>query len=285
MEKIALITDSASDLSKEEIDRYKIKVLHFKVIIGNNIYLDGIEIASREIYEKIKTTMISTSVPSLEDIRLLFEELKRDGYTHAIFITISSGLSSTANQISLQSKEVEGIETFIFDSKSISMGEGVQVIECAKLIKKGKPFSEIIKMLPEIRSRVVLYFLVPTLEYLIRGGRIGRVTGRLGQILSIKPVISVGEDGKYFTVENARGWNNALSKIVSIGKNILDENASKIFIRHAANEKDANYIYEQLKSHPHIKEISVGEISAVAGVHSGPGLVGVAFYKEEKSSE
>ncbi len=281
MEKIALITDSASDLEKETLNSYGIKQLHFKIIVGDKSYIDGTEISSKEVFSRIRDTVISSSVPSAEDIRSLYENLRSQGYTHAIFITISSGLSSTANQISLVSNEYKDIETLIFDSKSISMGEGVQVIECSKLIKEGKSFKQIAEILPEIRSRVTLYFLVPTLEYLIRGGRIGRITGYVGRILNIKPVISIGEDGKYYTVENARGWNLALSKIVFIAKEILKTNHVRIFVRHAQNEKDANFIYEMLKEEKNITEINIGEISPVAGVHSGPGLIGVAFYREE----
>lgn len=280
MEKIALITDSASDLGKETLSSYDIKQLHFKIIVGDKSYIDGTEISSKEVFSQIKETVISSSVPSAEDIRALYEDLQSEGYTHAIFITISSGLSSTANQISLVSNEYKDVETLIFDSKSISMGEGVQVIECSKLIKEGKNFKEIAEILPEIRSRVTLYFLVPTLEYLIRGGRIGRITGYVGRILNVKPVISVGEDGKYYTVENARGWNLALSKIIFIAREMFKTNRVRIFVRHAQNEKDANFIYEMLKDEKNITEISIGEISPVAGVHSGPGLIGVAFYRE-----
>lgn len=280
MEKIALITDNTSDLEKQILDSYGIKQLHFKIIVGDKSYIDGVEISSKEVFSQIKVTVISTSVLPLEDIRATYEELRSKGFTHAIFVTVSSGLSSTANQINLVSSDYKDIETLIFDSKSISIGEGVQVIECAKLIKEGKSFKEIAEILPEIRSRVKVYFLVPTLEYLIRGGRIGRVTGYIGKILNIKPVISVGEDGKYYTVENARGWNLAMSKIISITKETLKTNRVRIFVRHAQNEKDANYIYEILKDEQNVTEISIGEISPAAAVHSGPGLIGVAFYTE-----
>lgn len=280
MEKIALITDSASDLNKDEIEKYKIRILRFKIIIGDKMYLDGAEISAEEVYKKIAKTVISTSIPSLDDIKSIYEELEREGFTHAIFITISSGLSSAGNQINLLSKDFSSINTYIFDSKSISMGEGVQAIECSKLIMQGANFKEIVEELPKIRSRVKLFFLVPTLEYLIRGGRIGKVTGMLGQMLSIKPIISIGDDGKYYTVENARGWNVALEKVISIGEETINKGRTKIFIRHASNPKDANYIYERFKGLSNVSEISVGEISAVAGVHSGPGLVGVAFYGE-----
>lgn len=279
MEKIVLITDSASDISKEDTEKYNIKMLRFGIILDNKVYKDGVEITSKEVYERIKDTIISTSVPTLEEIRLLYEELKSEGYTHAIFIPISSGLSSIANMINLQSKEIKEINTYIFNSKSISMGEGVQVIECAKLIKQGKTFDEIVQMLPQIRSKVSLYFIVPTLDYLIRGGRIGRVTGKVGQTFNIKPVISVGDDGKYYTVANTRGWEAATSKMISIGDKLLDEHPSMVYIRHAANEKDATYLFDHFKTHPNTKSASLGEISALAGVHSGPGLIGTVFYR------
>ncbi len=282
MDRIAVITDSMADLDKQTIEKYGIELLRLKVIVKDKTYVEGVDITADEVFKEMKSSIVTTSVPSVDEVTALFDSLARKNYTHAIFITVSSGLSSTANQISMVSQHFKGIQTFIFDSKSISMGQGVQVIECAKMVESGDSFEHITETLPEIRSRVKVYFLVPTLEYLVKGGRIGRVTGVIGQILSIKPIISVGEDGKYYTVETARGWNVAISKIVSKVKELLLENKLRVFIRHSANEADANKIFDALKHESNITFLDVGEISVAASVHSGPGLIGIALYQEYK---
>lgn len=121
MSKIALVTDSTSDLNHEEISKYNIHVLPLKIVYSDREYTDRVDITPEEVYSNMKVEVPSTSLPSLEDIDCLFTDLKEKGYTHIIAITISSGLSGTNNSIRLVSENHPEIKFEIFDSLALSL--------------------------------------------------------------------------------------------------------------------------------------------------------------------
>lgn len=278
--KIALVTDSTSDLRKEIIEKYNIEVLPFRIIYKDREYLDGIEITPQEVYERLPIEIPTTSVPSQHDIHQLYRRLIREGYTHVIVITLSSGLSGISNAIRVVSEQYEEeIISHIYDSKSISCGEGVFVELCGEMIQQGRSFDEIVKALPELKKKTKLFFVVGTLDYLKKGGRIGKVMGTISEILQIKPIISTGDDdGKYYTFDKVRGRKQSLHRIFEIGKEILEKKRCKIYVMSGAAREEAEEIVQRFKELKNTVSVSYGgDISPVAGVHSGPGLVGVLF--------
>src|SRR3712207_4171838 len=201
----------------------------------------------------------------------LFNRIKLEGYTHVIAITLSSGLSGIYNALRLISEDYPEIESFIFDSKSISLGEGILVEKCGKMIEEGKSFKEIITEIPKIREKVNVFFVVGTLKYLKKGGRIGAVAGTIGEMLSLKPIITIDQDGRYVTYEKLRGRKQSLKKLVEIASGF--EKPGDAWLMHGYAEEEMENVYENLKKVPNIKNISKGgSISPVSGVHSGPGL-------------
>ena len=138
MDKIALITESASDLNPNFAKKNNIKILPFKIIFSDREYDDGIDITPNMLYEALPKEIPTTSLPSVEKFTSALEEVKNEGYTHAIIITISSNLSGAYNSARLASENVSGIETFVFDSMTLTMSEGAMVIETANLINEGK---------------------------------------------------------------------------------------------------------------------------------------------------
>ncbi|WP_142415208.1 DegV family protein [Hathewaya massiliensis] len=278
MEKIALITDSASDVSKEIIEKYNIHVLPFRIIYEKKEYLDRVDISPEEIYNNFDREIPTSSLPSLSDMENLFKKLKDEGYTHAIGITLSSGLSGIYNALKLVSEDHSEIESFIFDSKSISIGEGVLVQECGKMIVEGKTFDEIKKALPIMKSKLHIFFVVGTLKYLKKGGRIGKVAGTIGDILNLKPIITMHDDGSYTTYDKVRGRKQSLRRLVDIISTYT--NKGKVYLMHGNAEEEMKTVYESLKELPNVISVYLGEnISPVAGVHSGPGLVGVGYFE------
>ena len=166
MEKIALITDSASDINSELIKKYNINVLPFKIIFSDKEYKDGVDITPSMLYERLPNEIPTTSLPSISEFTQLLENLKSEGYTHAIIITISSCFSGTFNAARLASESVSGINTFVFDSLTLTMSEGAMVLESANLIEKGKSFDEIVDFLSTIRQKIDVFFTLDTLNYL-----------------------------------------------------------------------------------------------------------------------
>ncbi|MGV8983311.1 DegV family protein [Clostridium sp.] len=281
MNKIALITDTTSDLSREVIEKYNINVLPFRIIYSDREYLDNVDITPEEVYKNMEKEVPTSSLPSMKDMEELFLKLEEQGYTHAITITLSTGLSGIFNAIKLTSENHPAINTYNCDSQSIALGEGLIVSECGRLIEEGKSFEEVVDAIPSIKKRIHLYFVVGTLEYLKKGGRIGKVSGTIAELLNIKPIIAIDTDGKYMTCEKVRGRKQSLNKLIELTNNILDEKKCKVYIVHGHAEEEAKKVMESISSHPNIISIEFGGyISPVSGVHSGPGLVGMVCIEE-----
>ena len=278
MDKIALMTDSASDISVELLEENNIKLLPFRIIYSDKEYEDRIEISPQMMYERLKTEIPKTSLPSIESMNKAFIEAIEEGCTHVIIITISSAFSGTYNAARLVSEEFPEIETFVFDSKTLTMAEGAMVLEAAKLIREGKSFKEITEILPKYRDKIDLFFTIDTLEYLQKGGRIGKVAGTVGELLNLKPIITVADDGTYRTAAKARGSKQSVSKLIDIFKGYLEKGKYKAWILDGDGLDKVNSLYEAIKDLPNVVECKfAGTIGPALGVNTGPGLVGLAI--------
>ena len=278
MEKIALITDSASDISVELLEKNKIKLLPFKVIYSDREYEDRIDITPQMMYERLKTEIPTTSLPSIEKMTNIFKEAIDEGCTHAIIITISAAFSGTYNAVRLVCEDFPELETFVFDSKTLTMAEGAMVLEAAKLISEGKSFKEITEILPVYREKIDLFFTIDTLEYLQKGGRIGKVAGTIGELLNLKPIITVADDGTYRTAAKARGSKQSVSKLIEIFKGYLEKGKYKAWILDGYGMDKVQSLYEEIKDLPNVVECKIaGTIGPALGVNTGPGLVGLAI--------
>lgn len=280
MSKIALITDSTSDVDKEMVEKYDLKVLPLRIIYKDREYIDRVTITPKEVYDNFAQEIPSTSLPSMKDMEDLYLKLEEEGYTHAIAVVISAGLSGTYNTLRLVSENHPSIESCIFDSKSLTIGEAAIVEECGKMIKCHKSYEEIVKALPEIQSRITVYYAVDTLKYLIKGGRIGKVSGTIGEMLNIKPIISITKEGVYYTYAKAKGKKKATSKLVDIAREALEITPCKIWVMHGGAYEEVKKFSEAIAALPNITRLSFGEISPVSGVHTGPGLLGIIIVKD-----
>ncbi|QLY79168.1 DegV family protein [Clostridium intestinale] len=282
MEKIALITDTTSDLPQDIIEKYNIKILPFRIIYKDREYKDKYEITPKEVYDNFEKEIPTSSLPLAQDMEELYDELEKEGYTHAIAITLSSGLSGISNALRLVSENHDNIESFVYDSKTISWGEGILVKKCAELIEQGKDFNYIKNILPELRKKVKLFFVVGTLEYLRKGGRIGRISGTIGDLLNLKPIVAVDDEGRYFTHSKVRGRKQSLNKMINIVKEIVNDKAHDIIVLNGCSDEDCKYMIDQFEKIDNVSSVNYGgDISPVSGVHSGPGLVGVVLVEKE----
>jgi DegV family protein with EDD domain len=147
------------------------------------------------------------------------------------------------------------------------------------MIKRGIGFKQITETIDQLKKKTHLFFVVTTLEYLIKGGRIGRVQGTIEKLLNLKSIISIGDDGKHYPIEMVRGRNRPLERLVSIGKGTLDKVKCKVFVSYGRAEEEQ--VYKELPKHSNAISTSLGKISLVASVYNGPGLVGIAFLETE----
>lgn len=280
MNKIAIVTDSTCDLDQELAEKLNIHILPLKVVYPDGAeYQDGIEITPEEVYARMPEETPSTSMPGPGDIRALFEKLRDEGYQQVIAIHISSGLSGTLDVVRMVAKDFPELEVEIIDSKALSLALGFLVLKAVQLRDLGAKFREIIDELHQARQKIKVFFVVKTLEYLKKGGRIGLVSGSLGEILDVKPIISINEDGKYYTYSKVRGRARSLAKLKEIFKEKTKGKTINLAVAHSDAVEEAKAIYQELLESAtcKIKDSWFGQIGPVMGVHAGPGLIGIAY--------
>lgn len=282
-EKIAIVTDSTSDLKKEDLRKTGIESMPLKVIYSDRQYHDRVDITPKEVYKSLEKEIPTTSMPSPQEIEDLYLRLKKEGYTHIISIHISSGLSATYNNCRMVANQIEGIEVTVIDSKMLSMGLGRLVLYAKEVVDKSEnTFAEIIEKIEAKKEKIEVFFVVETLKYLKKGGRIGKVSGTIAQLLNIKPIISIDDDGEYFTFDKVRGRSRSLKKIYSAIKKRLKKDKNYLLdIMNTAAEEEAKDLMAKFKNLSSIKETFFGEISPVMIVHTGPGLIGVVLTELE----
>lgn len=279
MEKIALITDSACDIDDETLQKYHVRVLPFKIRYHDREYTDKVDITPEEIYLHMDKEIPSSSLPALDSIESLFHDLVQEGYTHVISINISSGISGTANGIQTVSRNFPQISTFIFDTKSTSICEGILVKKCGEYLASGMDFQTLTQKLPDMKKKIHFLFVFGTLEYAIKGGRIGKIPGTIGNVLDIKPIVGFdGEHGQCYTAGKIRGKNKIIRRLSELADQYTAEQKCDAYVIHGNVAEKAESLCALLRQHPGINQVFlVGQISAIVGVYCGPGTIGVAY--------
>jgi len=277
-EKIALLTDSACDLSQEIIREFNIRVLPLKVVYGTEEFSDRVDIQPEDVYSQMPERIPTTAMPGLGEIKHMFENIKAEGFTNVLAMHLSSGLSGTFDAVKMMAQESK-LKIEMYDSKVLGIALGLQVREAARDISRGFAFSQVVANVRKRQPRIGIYYVIETLEYLKKGGRIGKVEAVLGDLLNIKPIISCDDDGKYFTAFKTRGRANSINKLAEIIENAAAKDSIKLGICHGGAYEEAMKLKERLEKLPNIKEKVFGDISPALGVHTGPGLIGACFLK------
>ncbi len=280
-EKIGIITDSTCDIPIELVKKLGIEVLPLRILYKDNEFRDGIDITAEEVYDKLKTEIPTTSLPGPDEVEATFLKMKKEGFTHIIVIHISSGLSGTGQMIQTVANQIDGLVIQVIDSKSISMGLGFMVLEAARAIQKKMSFETICNYIKSLQERLSVFFVLGTLEYLKKGGRIGRVSGTIGQLLNIKPIITVDRDGVYSTYTKVRGRKQSIEHLFNAAKERLTHAANQIAVCYGGAQEEATNFIKRLEELPNIKELIVTTVSPVIGVHTGPGTLGFAVLQSE----
>lgn len=280
-EKIAILVDSCSDVPKEYRDKYNMYVVPLMIIYKDAEYRDGIDIQPEDVFARFSEEIPSTSLPSPSTVADLFKQMKADGYEKVIAVIISSGLSGTYEMVRSFGPTPEGLDTCYIDTKNIGIGSGFSAIRAGELIEKGLPFAEVCREVENAALHTKLFFCVSTLEYLVKGGRIGRVSGMVGSMLDLKPVISCDEDGIYYTVAKARGRKKslrlALDKATEFAAGAKEYN---ITVMHGAAKDEADELLAAMKAQLPNYRISIeGQITPALVVHTGPGLIGIGVQR------
>ena len=281
MEKIAILVDSGSDLSKEIIQEMDIHVLPLKILYNDGEYLDGETITPKMVYDRFPGQIPKTSTPNFAEITEAAEALRDKGYNKILAICISSGLSSTCQNIAAALSQMEGIEFHVLDTKNISIGTGVFAIHAANLIRKGWKFTDICRHLEANVENSKVFYYMDTLDYLRAGGRIGRVAGAVGSILNIKPIISCNKQGVYHMVSMIRGQKRGMKKLLDcISEEYDDARELYMAVMHGdAPEMASDVLVQVREKFPKCEIVESKQITASLAVHTGPGLIGILIFQ------
>ena len=278
--KTAIMVDSGCDISQEFIEQYDIKVLRLKVLYGDRMYSDGLDIDPLEVYRRFPQEIPTTSTPNMYEVSELVNEIKSEGYEEIIGITISSGLSGTYNAVAMAFEE-EDIETFAFDTKNISIGAGLLAMWAAKKLSEGWTFEAVKHGLNDKINDSKVFFYMDTLDYLRKGGRISPAVAIVGKALNLKPIISCNEKGTYYTVSKIRGQHKGLEKLMDSLKDYIGDKKAYLAIMNGDGTRYLDIIRARIKEmFPQCEVVVDKQITATMAIHTGPGLIGVGVLFE-----
>jgi len=277
LQKIKIISDSSCDLSLETARENNVGILPIRVIYKDNEYLDKIEISSEEMYASLSREIPTTSLPNIGYCHKLFDDIKSEGYTDVIVITVSSKLSGTYNSVKVIAHDYEGLNFSFFDTRTLGYPEGTIVLEATKMVDKGMQVEEILENLENVRERVFGYVAVNTLEYMVKGGRISKLKGTLGEMIHLKPIISSNDDGALYKYAQSRGRVQSINKLKKILDEHLEKSPCKVWVLSGDAKEEAEAFYNYFKTNPRVEEIHLETIGPAMGVHTGPKSLGISI--------
>ena len=281
MEKIAILVDSGSDLSLDYIREEGFYYLPLYVNLDGKFLKDRLEISPEDFYSWIKTNnkLPKTSMPSPGDINEILEKIKEDGYDKVICINIGNKFSGTYNACKLA--EVPGLEVYAFNTGNLTLAQGYYATYAKKLIDEGKSFDEITKNLEEKIYDSKVFFTIDTFKYIVEGGRVPKTFGKIGDALSVKPIIKTDPPEGGFAIEKiVRGEKKTISQLEKIiRKNLEGVKDYYFFISEGDYPDGHEKMKERLKDIiENAKIYKEGQISPTLGANTGPGLIGIGFF-------
>lgn len=282
MEKVAIITDSCADVPQEYVEKYDIYVLPMVVLCDGEEFKDGITITAQDVYQKQIDRVVKTASPSGKDILNTFETIKQKGYTHAIAVLLASGLSGTMNQVRLLTQTIDDLEIEVIDSQSGSIGYGMVVMQLAMYRNQGLSFNQLVERGQKLVANTYVYFSIDSLEYLEKGGRIGKATAFIGGIIKIKPILSFEKGtGIIYVPAKARGRKKVQPKLLDLIASLVESHphsAFNIMVADGAMEEEHQELENQLKElYPQMKLCVNTTIGGALSTYLGPGLLGAGI--------
>ena len=279
-EKVAILVDSGCDVPQNLREQHDIRVLPLKILYPEGEYLDQVTITAQQVYSRFPETP-KTSLPDGETILHALDQAKADGYEKALVVCISSGLSGTYSLVRTVCGEYEGMETFVLDTKNISIGSGMLALLAARWLEQGMSWSALLDELPKQIKNSKVFFCVDTLEYLRKGGRLGLDAAVMGTALKLKPIISCNEDGVYYIAGKTLGRKQSIDRLLKMAAAFAgNTDPCGLAVMNGAAPEEAHALRAPLeKMVPLGRVLAEGQISPALVVHTGPGLLGIGVLK------
>ncbi len=280
-DKVALVVDSTAYLPAELAQKYNMHVIPLLVNWGGESLRDNVDITADQFYARLQREreMPTTSQPSPGDFLEVYKKAAETAGS-IVCVTISSELSGTYASAIAARDMMDGFPIEVVDSKSTVMGLGFMALAAAEAIAAGADYREAAAAARALVPRMRLLFVVDTLEFLHRGGRIGGASRYVGTLLSIKPILTL-EDGKIEPLDKVRTKKKALAKMLTIAeKELRGQTSFRIAVQNAAAPAEGSQIANEVKKKFGLTNVIQSDISPVIGTHVGPGAIAIVYYVE-----
>ena len=284
--KIALLTDSCVDLSPDVLRSHRIYTVPLRILCGDGEYLDGVTIRSADVYRRLHAGELpKTSLPSTESLEQTIRQILDDGYDSIIAIMVSSGISGTYNLLRLAAEEIEadnaGVSMRVYDTLSGSVGQALVLLQIVRDIENGYDWEELTqRRIPSLIRNTTVAFSVDTLEYLLKGGRIGKITAAAGTLLQIKPILGFSpDDGQLQSVAKVRGHNQVAGKLAELMvKRCGTHKKYNLAVANGGDPDGMEIVRQKLTAAlPDYGFLCDGEINSTFSVYIGDGVLGAGI--------
>jgi DegV family protein with EDD domain len=281
MPRVGIVTDSTCDFGPQALAEIDVRMVSLTVHIGEQHFADWVDLRPEVFYPMLAAAqdLPTTSQPSPADFSAAYQGLADEGCDEVVVVTLSSALSGTFESATLAASS-SPIPVRIVDGKTASQGTGLIVKAAVEARAAGLDAAEIEARAIVVAKETRLFFLLDTLDYLVKGGRAGKATGLAASLLNIKPVLEVNDDGIIEPFKKVRGRSQAMATLAEhVARDSRENGRMRIAMLHAASTDDADELEAAiLAAGADIQIESHGVIGAVIGVYTGPGAVGVAYY-------
>lgn len=279
--KITIVTDSSSYIPESATEGLDIAVIPLWLIWGEEHFRDGVDIQPAEFYKKLKesSALPTSSQPSAKEFELFYKKVLENS-EEIVSVLVSSKISGTIASAQSAVNELKGMNIPIVDSLNSSMGLGFAVLAAARAAADGKSVEEVVAAAEGMKGKLHFLFVVDTLEYLHKGGRISGGKRLMGTALKIKPILQF-EDGEIKPLSQARTKSKAIKQVFEIIQGRLgDRKMAEAAVADIDSSEDADAVADQLRERFDVSKIHRAEVSPVVGTHVGPGTIGIAFYTD-----
>ncbi len=285
MRKVAIVTDTTACIPREQVTKYDIELVPMTIIFGDKVYRDSIDISPAEFYTLLKQAekLPTTSHPSPDSFLNAYRNASRRAES-ILCITISSNFTATLNSAKLASEmaktELPNIAIEVLDCGTAAAAQGLVVLAAARASASGRDLSEVLETAKGIMPRVNLFATLDTLRYLVKGGRVPQAAALVNSLLKIKPIFTLNHaDAR--TVALPRTITSAMKRMLKMmEKKVVKGKPLHVAVMHADALDKAIVLQNRIASQFECAEIFITEFTPVMGVHTGPGLLGIAFYSE-----
>lgn len=273
--KLAIITDSSAVLQPTTLANKDVFVLPIPVTIDEESFVEGQNLTAEEFYQKMAASedLPKTSQPSLLELEEILTALQANGYTHAVGLFLSSGISGFYQNIQYLADEFEGLTIAFPDSKITSAPLGMMVENVLKWAAAGQSFEEICAKLDQQIAQTSAFIMVDDLDHLVKGGRLSNAAAILGNLLSIKPILYFTDEGKIEVYEKVRTEKKAVKRLLEILQEKTSDGNYQLAIIHANCPEKADRFKEQLEQAGVTSQLPIVSFGSVIGTHLGEGAI------------